>query len=111
MADMNRKTGGVITEIDELRQSIEDILTTPIGSRRLENIEYGSRLFDLIDTPVTNRAQILIAVSEAIDRWEPRISLSKVEISDIKPGRLKISITGVYKPKNRPVTFEVMPWE
>ena len=41
MIGMDRRTGLPLSGIEHLRQSIEDILTTPLGSRRMLP-EYGS---------------------------------------------------------------------
>ena len=43
MIGMDRHTGLPISGIEHLRQSIADILSTPLGSRR-QRMEYGSKL-------------------------------------------------------------------
>lgn len=56
---MNHHNGKAIGRTAHLKQSINDILTTRLGSR-LARREYGSLLPDLIDVPVnpeTNRRQ------------------------------------------------------
>jgi len=30
---MNRETGGALTDLDHIRQSVRDILLTPVGTR------------------------------------------------------------------------------
>ena len=45
---INTNTGRSISGKAHLRQSIADILSTPIGSRVMRR-NYGSHLFDLID--------------------------------------------------------------
>ena len=52
MRGMDRNTGRALEGIAHLRQSIRDILTTPIGSRVMR-WEYGSRLFRLVDAPLS----------------------------------------------------------
>ena len=47
MTGMDRETGKSLSGIEHLRQSIRDILTTPIGSRVMRR-DYGSRLFELL---------------------------------------------------------------
>ncbi|MCE1782060.1 baseplate assembly protein, partial [Enterobacter hormaechei] len=47
---MNRQTGRSLTDLDHVRQSVSDILLTPVGSR-LERRTYGSLLPELIDWP------------------------------------------------------------
>jgi len=45
---MNSQTGLSISEADHIRQSVRDILVTPVGSRVMRR-EYGSLLSALID--------------------------------------------------------------
>ena len=51
MKGMSRKTGKYLNDLEHLKQSIVDILTTPVGSRVMRR-EYGSNLFYLVDRPV-----------------------------------------------------------
>ena len=48
---MNVLNGRSLTGLDHLKQSIADILNTPIGSRVMRR-DYGSKLFSLIDAPL-----------------------------------------------------------
>lgn len=94
---MDRDTGRELTGIDHLRQSIIDILTTPIGSRT-ERRDYGSRLFEFIDSPVNRDGlvDIYAAVAEALAKWEERFQLEQVDISSSKVGQLILDLTGKY---------------
>ena len=58
---------------------MRDILVTPIGSRVMRR-EYGSLLSALIDKPQTKalRLQIMAACYFAIQKWEPRVSLTSI---------------------------------
>ncbi|MGM0563679.1 MAG: GPW/gp25 family protein [Pseudomonadota bacterium] len=79
MSGMNVKTGRPLTGIEHIQQSVQDILTTPVGSRVMRR-SYGSFLPDLIDAP-TNEASILQAYAAsaiALAEWEPRIELSAI---------------------------------
>lgn len=79
---MSRTTGALLQPDDHLRQSIYDILMTPIGSRILRR-EYGSLLPFLIDQP-TNTAtklKIMSAIATALVRWEPRVKVRQVQLS------------------------------
>ena len=51
MIGMDRHTGQPISGIEHLRQSVEDILSTPLLSRR-ERPEYGSKLRRMVDLPI-----------------------------------------------------------
>lgn len=102
-ATSGRKLGG----IDHLRQSIRDILTTPIGSRVMRR-EYGSRLFDLIDAPFSAsvKLDIIAATAEAIMTWEPRVAVETVRLTTFEPGKIIIDLTGKYLPEGREITLE-----
>lgn len=107
MDGINATTGKRLGGIEHLRQSLRDILTTPIGSRVMRR-EYGSRLFDLIDKP-TNRetiTDIYAATAEAIMRWEPRFQVTKVAISATEPGRVELNLTGNYLPNGQAITID-----
>lgn len=65
---------------ENIKQSINDILTTPLGSK-LFNPDYGSRLEELT---FEQNDEILISliemfIAEAISFWEQRIRLRKVK--------------------------------
>lgn len=97
MRGMSRKNGKSLHGIEHLKQSIVDILSTPIGSRVMRR-EYGSDLFNLIDKPVNKSLfpQIYAAVADALDKWEPRFKLEKIEIYAITSGHITINLEGIY---------------
>lgn len=96
---MSRSTGQRLRAIDHLRQSVGDILTTPIGSRVMRR-DYGSLVPALIDQPdnLATRTRLFAAIASALMRWEPRLLLQKIDIqSDAeRPGRATIELTGTY---------------
>ena len=107
MQGMNRNTGRKLSGVDHLRQSIVDILTTPIGSRVMRR-DYGSRLYQLVDGPI-NRAlfvEVYAATAEALVKWEPRFRLSRVQVKSVKPGQISIALEGLYLPENRSLSLE-----
>ena len=92
---MNSNTGKGISDAEHIRQSIQDILTTPRGSRVMRR-DYGSDLFELIDQPHTPalRLQLMAAIVAAIHQWEPRITVRMLHFESPKQtGRLTIQIT------------------
>lgn len=100
-------TGKSLGGIDHLRQSIRDILTTPIGSRVMRR-DYGSRLFELVDAPM-NRSTLLdiyAATAEAIARWEPRFRLQRVVAAAAAPGHITLDMTGEYLPDGQVITLD-----
>ncbi len=107
MKGTSASTGKPLSGVDHLRQSIRDILTTPIGSRVMRR-EYGSRLYQLIDAPI-NRSillEIYAATAEALIRWEPRFRLQKVVAASAAPGEIVLDMTGVYLPDGKMITLD-----
>ena len=76
---INVKTGEFIEGLDHIRQSVADILITPVGSRVMRR-EYGSLIFDIIDRPISGGLllQVYAAAYIALKRWEPRIRVDKI---------------------------------
>lgn len=107
MSGMNNNTGGLLFGISHLRQSIINILTTPLGSRVMRR-EYGSRLYELVDAPINAQTlvEIYAATAEALIRWEPRLRLTRVRVEHAGIGSLVISLEGEYRPLNQAVTLE-----
>lgn len=100
MKGMNATTGRTIADLDHLYQSIGRILSTPLGSR-IARRDFGSDLPDLIDGP-SNGAMLVrlyAAVATALMRWEPRLQLTRVQVSaDMSTayaGTLTLEIEGV----------------
>jgi phage baseplate assembly protein W len=58
--------------------------------------EYGSDLPRLIDAPLNGETlvDLYAATAEAIDRWEPRFDLRRVEVADAVAGKLSLTLTG-----------------
>ncbi|GFQ79659.1 hypothetical protein TNCT_539441 [Trichonephila clavata] len=94
---MSNKTGKELEGIEHLKQSIIDILTTPINSRIMRR-NYGSRLFELVDKPINRdfTLEIFSATAEALEKWERRFKLEKVKITEVKEGRVTLNLEGVY---------------
>lgn len=95
MIGMNAITGKAIEGLAHLRQSIADILTTPIGSRVMRR-DYGSLLPELIDQPLNGATvvQVYAATAIALMRWEPRLRLHRVQLSSSAAGAASIEIEG-----------------
>lgn len=107
MLGTDANTGRRLSGIDHLRQSIRDILTTPIGSRVMRR-DYGSRLPELVDSPLNSETfvDLYAATFEALSTWEPRIQLETVSAKVPGPGRVILSLTGIYTPTGQPVNID-----
>lgn len=105
---MDRSTGRSTEGLAHLRQSVEDILTTPLGSRPMRR-DYGSRLMELTDRPINEaaRMEFFAATVEALDRWEPRLKVKQVGlVAADEPGRVSISVRAEYLPDGREVKMD-----
>jgi len=107
MNGSDSNTGRALSGLDHLRQSIRDILTTPIGTRVMRR-EYGSRLYELVDAPLNESTTIEIyaATAEALAKWEPRFKMTRVRASSAAPGKITIDLQGEYVPTGAPVNFD-----
>ena len=100
---MSRESGRELeTEIDQIRQSIQDILTTPIGTRIMRR-EYGSLLPQLIDSPFNEITllQLYAATATALLQWEDRITLNSVSINQVGRGKFILDLSMSILDSNR----------
>jgi phage baseplate assembly protein W len=104
---MNINTGADILEINHLKQSISNILTTPIGSRVMRR-DYGSNLFNKIDHPVNGEliAEIYLDIVESLFIWEPRFELDQVAVQNIQNGKITIDLEGSFLKLGEKITLE-----
>ncbi|MEQ3671377.1 GPW/gp25 family protein [Pseudophaeobacter sp.] len=107
MNGIDASTGKNISGLAHLRQSVRDILTTPIGTRVMRR-DYGSRLYRLVDAPMNDATKLdmMAATYEALDTWEPRLQLEQVGVQHTEPGHATISIEGVYLPNGEAVALD-----
>lgn len=103
-------TGKPLTDWEHTRQSIDKILTTPIGSRVMRR-DFGSELPDLVDTKMTQRQilRLYSAAAVALQKWEPRfvIRRGKVTRADVS-GSISLDLYGVYYPLGHRGNFSIM---
>ncbi|MDH0894692.1 MULTISPECIES: GPW/gp25 family protein [Pseudomonas] len=106
---MNRHNGRAIERLAHIRQSISDILTTPLGSRLMRR-EYGSHLPDLIDAPHNDHTRMLAlaAIAAAVMRWEPRVRISRAQIAYGDAWSTGVAdIEGTLVDSNEPFSLQV----
>ncbi|AIC18597.1 MULTISPECIES: GPW/gp25 family protein [Pseudomonas] len=97
MIGMDRRTGQPVSGLAHLRQSIEDILGTTVGSRRMRP-EYGCQLRRYVDLPVNEgwKSAVQAEVARALGRWEPRLRLERVRVVAVVDGQISLQLTGEY---------------
>lgn len=96
MTGLNKHTGTAVTSTDaHIRQAINDILTTPVGSRVMRR-DYGSVLPDLIDQPLNEKTilRLYAATAAAVMYWEPRFKITLISLSFTKNGTATVEISG-----------------
>lgn len=105
MYGTDKNTGEYLTGLDHLRQSVADIITTPLNSRVMIR-GYGCGLFDKIDAPMNGefQAKAVESIHIALTRWEPRVSVGKVEVIGHASGQLTINLTGFITQTQHPFT-------
>lgn len=104
---MSKDNGLAISEMDHIRQSVADILTTPVGSRVMRR-DYGSLIFELVDRPANeeNRLLLMAASVQAVMLWEPRISLTSVDVSMDKDGKVLVSFAAERIDVGQPIYID-----
>ncbi len=87
---MHAATGRTLTDLEHLRQSVVQILTTPIGTRVMRR-GFGSLLPELVDQPTNDYTLIRLyaATASALIQHEPRLRLDRVSI-DLTEATAKI---------------------
>ncbi|HEZ0674919.1 GPW/gp25 family protein [Neisseria meningitidis] len=105
---MDAKNGRLADTAAHIRQSVENILFTRIGTRLMRE-EYGSLLPELIDMPITPALllQCRTAVVVALARWEPRIDVQTATVAAGQGGSLKISINARIRRNGQAVSYEI----
>ena len=106
MRGTDARTGAPLAGAAHLRQSIRDILTTPIGSRVMRRT-YGSRVFDLLDAPLdaAGAARVVAAAAEAIATWEPRYRVERIQVAAASRGHFSFDLDGAYVPEGTPLAI------
>ncbi|EIF9750713.1 GPW/gp25 family protein [Salmonella enterica] len=107
---LNRHTGGTLTDDDHIRQSVQDIIITPVGSRVMRR-DYGSLVSELIDAPIGNALplQLMASLFDAITRQEPRVTLTGIQLNRSENG-LTAEISMVRTDNGQNLRFPVRVW-
>jgi uncharacterized protein len=75
--------GNVVQGLSDVNQCIQIILTTPKGSDPLRPT-FGANLWRYIDSPINTAIPAIVReVTEAITRWEPRVTLISITATPV----------------------------
>lgn len=105
---MSTTTGKLLPRLEHLRQSIIDILSTPVGTR-VHRRDYGSRLPRLVDNPINKSliADLIAATAEALDRWEPRIRVKSARVVSVDAnGRIELRLEAILLIDGTPIELD-----
>lgn len=107
MIGTDRRTGKLIEGIAHMRQSLEDLLTTPKGTR-IMRADYGSDLPRLVDMPVNSELilDIMAETAGAIEKWEPRFKVTNVRVTSLTVSQVILTVSGRYLPDGKEITIE-----
>lgn len=107
MAGIDALSGTILDELADIRQSIADIIATPVGTRVMRR-DYGSHIFDLIDAPGTDLGalQMVAAAADAVARWESRVRMKSARLSTAPDGRAVLSTACVVRASGLTITAE-----
>lgn len=107
---LNRHTGKTLTDADHIRQSIQDIISTPTGTRVMRR-DYGSLISEIIDSPVNDALplQLMAAIFDAIIRQEPRVTVSEIKLRRSENG-LTADIGMMRTDTGENINFPVSVW-
>ena len=100
MAGVNAETGAVLDGFDHVQQSINTVITTPVGSRVMREW-FGNPGLRLLGENMT-QADILrwfATVWAILDLFEPRFRIKQIQVNDLgRDGVADFTIDGEYRP-------------
>ena len=106
---IDKNTGRSLqTEQQSIQQSLQDIITTPIGSRVMRR-EYGSLLFELQDQPINDSLVLKCysAIYSAVSRWEDRVSITQIAMSSVSGNGFVFDIDSVYRVTGQQMNLRI----
>lgn len=93
---MDRNSGQTLGDLEHIRQSVRDILITPIGSRVMRR-DYGSLLSALIDQPQSPavKLQVMARVTwRCCAGNHVSLTLTGITLESTYDGKLAVNIAG-----------------
>jgi len=79
--------------LEEISQAVRIIVTTPRGSLPLRT-EFGCDLLAFQDLPQgLAKVRLIREITTSVERWEPRVTVNKVEVAPVEFGHSTFRIT------------------
>lgn len=105
---MSSASGAAVEGESHLKQSIADILLTPVGSRLMRR-EYGSAIFSLLDQPdnEVTRLRLISAAVIALWKWEPRITPTQITFESAAQGARTMTISAQRSDSLSAITTDI----
>lgn len=112
MADIDQRTGRLLTNLESAYQGVAVVISTRIGERVMRR-EFGAGLIELLGRATTPR--LLMAFQQlivtAIDLWEPRFRVRQITFEgsaeEIRLGHARFGIEVDYRPRGHLGDFTV----
>jgi len=82
MYGMDRTSGTSLSGSEHLQQSVDDIITTRIGTRLMRRT-YGCNALNRLDRPFTpdTKLDMIADIAEALNTWETRLRIDSIDIT------------------------------
>ena len=77
--------------LEDINQSIEVILFTRKGEKIFEP-EFGCGIWELLDRGIEQIPVLIASIYDALNKWEKRIKIDKVNIKSFDPSSGQVSI-------------------
>lgn len=87
------KNGTLQTLVDDINQSIKVIISTPKNTK-IREPDFGCDIWELLDNPSTRIVRVITAVTEAVNKYEKRITVESVtpDFTQLVSGQIFINI-------------------
>lgn len=107
MAGIDALSGTQLDELADIRQSIADIIKTPVGTRVMRRA-YGSQIMALVDSPANELGalRVIAAAADALARWEDRVEMKSARVRPDMDGGAVISVVCAVKGSRLTVTAD-----
>lgn len=105
---------GVAQDLEQLDQALKVVLTTAQGTD-VHRPEFSTGIWNYIDYPIPRAtAPVVRDSTEAVERWEPRVTLETVDVLQFNPELSSLTVNVSWQVADSSVaaetTVEVTPY-